>query len=93
MTNKMKYRNLLSVVYSKLLLLFGVKHNTSVIPKGEYCYTYTTKASRLVVSYIMTDCPYYKPISKKWNGCKYLGIITDDFIFEDKCKICNENLD
>ena len=74
-------KNFVSVVYSKLLLLFGISHTPSVIPKGEYCYGINLKEGAVI------RCPYYKPLGKERNGCKYLGVITDDFIFEDKCKI------
>jgi len=80
-------KNLISVVYSKLLLLFGISHSKSVIPKGEYCYSFNLKDVAII------SCPYYKPLGKELNGCKYLGVITDDSIFYDMCKICNENLD
>lgn len=33
----------------------------------------------------------HKTIGRRWNGCEYLGIITDDFVFNDKCKMCGEN--
>ena len=79
-------KNFVSVVYSKLLLLFGISHTPSVIPKGEYCYSFNHKKK-------IVHCPYYKTLGKELNGCKYLGIITDDYIFDDMCKICDENLD
>ena len=80
-------KNFVSVVYSKLLLFFGTSHSPSVIPKGEYCYGINLKEGAVI------RCPYYKPLGKELNGCKYLGVITDDSIFDDMCKICNENLD
>ena len=78
---------MLSVVYSKLLLFFGLSHSPSVIPNGEYCYGINLKQG------VIIRCPYYKPLGKELNGCKYLGIITDDSIFDDMCKICDENID
>ena len=80
-------KNFVSVVYSKLLLLFGISHTPSVIPKGEYCYGIDFKQATII------SCPYYKPLGKERNGCKYIGVITDNSIFDDMCKICNENLD
>jgi hypothetical protein len=81
------------MLYSKLLLLFGVIHSNSVIPFGQYCYTPNhekNKASK-TFAYHIIPCKYYKTLGKKLNGCKYLGIITNDFIFDDQCKMCNEN--
>ena len=72
-------KNFVSVVYSKLLLLFGISHTPSVIPKGEYCYSFKDG--------VIINCPYYKQLGKELNGCKYIGVITDDSIFDDMCKI------
>ena len=86
-------KNLASMLYSKLLFLFGKKYDSSVIPEGHYCYTpdfEKIKASDSFTYYII-PCPYYKTLGKTWNGCKYIGIITDDFVFDDQCKICGEN--
>ena len=44
-----------------------------------------------VVTYYVIPCKYYKTLGKRWNGCKYLGIITDDFVFDDQCKMCGQN--
>ena len=86
-------KNLVSMMYSKLLLLFGVRHSTSVIPTGCYCYTPDYEKNKIAESftYYVIPCKYYKTLGKRWNGCKYLGIITDDFVFDDQCKMCNEN--
>jgi hypothetical protein len=86
-------KNLASVLYSKLLLLFGFRHSTSVIPSGCYCYEpdYDKNKVEKSFTYHVVPCPYYKRLGKGWNGCKYLGIITDDFVFDDQCKMCGEN--
>lgn len=86
-------KNLASMLYSKLLLLFGVRHSTSVIPVGPYCYTPDYEKNKIAESftYYVIPCKYYKTFGKRWNGCKYLGIITDDFIFDDQCKMCDKN--
>jgi hypothetical protein len=86
-------KNFASMLYSKLLLLFGVRHSTSVIPEGPYCYTPDYEKNKIAESftYYVIPCKYYKTLGKKWNGCKYLGIITDDFVFNDQCKMCGEN--
>lgn len=88
-------KNLISVLYSKLLLLLGHKYSATVIPHGAYCYTpdiEKNKTREFSVYYII-PCKYYKTIGERWNGCKYLGLITDDFIFADQCKLCGENND
>lgn len=86
-------KNLTSMLYSKLLLLFGVRHSTSVIPEGQYCYTPDYEKNKIAESctYYVIPCKYYKTLGKRWNGCKYLGIITDDFVFDDQCKMCGKN--
>ena len=30
-------------------------------------------------------------LGKNKNGCRFLGEITDDMVFDDQCKICNIN--
>jgi hypothetical protein len=86
-------KNLASMLYSKLLLLFGVRLSTSAIPEGPYCYTPDYEKNKIAESftYYVIPCKYYKTLGKRWNGCKYLGIITDDFVFDDQCKMCGEN--
>lgn len=43
--------------------------------------------------YYIIPCKYYKALGRTWNGCSYLGIITDDMVFDDQCKMCHENYD
>ena len=84
-------KNLFSVL---LTLIFNLKHDKSVIPYGAYCYKgddEKNKNSTSPSSYYIISCPYYKIISKKYNGCQYLGVVTDDFVFDDQCKLCGEN--
>ena len=82
--------NIISLLLSKLLRRLGYRHDASVIPNGLYCYT-PDYVSNNPFGYHVKPCPYYKIINKHWNGCKYLGIITDDPIFNDQCKMCSEN--
>ena len=86
-------KNLTSMLYSKLLILFGVRHSTSIIPEGQYCYTpdYEKNKTAESFTYYVIPCKYYKTLGKMWNGCKYLGMITDDFVFDDQCKMCGKN--
>lgn len=93
MKRKIKYiENLLTMIFSMIKLFFGYSYSPSIIPKGLYCYEpddEKNKSCENFVYYIKT-CKYYKRIGE-WNGCQYLGIITDDFVFADKCKMCNKN--
>jgi hypothetical protein len=87
----MKIKNLFSVIFSKMLITFGYKYDSSIIPDGLYCYVPDVEKNKNTTKfeYHIIPCKYYKPIDKKWNGCKYIGIITDDLLFDDQCKICN----
>lgn len=87
-------KNLINVLWWKLLILFNVNRSTSPIPRGHYCYTpdYEKNNKRTSLkNYYIKPCKYYKTLSHNWNGCSYLGIITDDLVFNDQCKMCNEN--
>ena len=90
--NKMNIKNLFSVIWSKIAIKFGKEYSKEPIPEGFYCYTintidFGTFSSRVVID--TTLCPYYKHLWGHWNGCKYCGIITDDFLFADDIKICD----
>ena len=90
--------NFISLVWSKIIIFFGYKYNESVIPKGIYCYSPDDEKNKKRGKgdkwvYYIKPCPYYKTISKRYNGCKYYGIITDDMVFDDQCKMCSINLD
>lgn len=90
--------NFISLIWSKVIIFFGYKYDESVIPPGMYCYRPNDEKNKMYGNgnryvYHIIPCPYYKTISKHWNGCKYYGIITDDFVFNDQCKLCNINID
>lgn len=91
----MKYKNLLSIIYSKTIVKFGYKYDKSIIPDGPYCYLPDFEKNENKDEndhkYYIKTCQYYKWINSEWRGCKYLGMITDDDVFADKCKMCNEN--
>ena len=72
------------LVLGTVLLLFQ---------KVQYCYTPDYEKNKIAESftYYVIPCKYYKTLGKRWNGCKYLGIITDDFVFDDQCKMCGKN--
>lgn len=90
------FKNFVSIMFSKFLFLFGFKHDSSVIPEGPYCYSPDdgkNKNPESPFTYYTIPCKYYKTLGRKYNGCKYLGIITDDFLFDDQCKMCDINHD
>jgi hypothetical protein len=91
------------LLWSKVRIYFGHEYDKSVIPRGMYCYAPDfEKNSELKdgcfdedgkFHYYIKPCPHYKWINDRYRGCKYLGMITDDFIFADQCKSCGENYD
>ena len=89
------FKNLLSMIYSKVLIYFGKKYDSSFIPEGMYCYKLDDEKNKNKkhddYHIYLIPCRYYKTLGKHWNGCKYLGIITDDDVFDDQCKMCSEN--
>lgn len=88
-------RNLANMLWWKLLFLFGVRRSALPIPNGMYCYAPDNEKNAKATSfkyYYIKPCKYYKTLGRRFNGCSYLGIITDDFVFDDQCKMCSENL-
>jgi hypothetical protein len=86
--------NLINMLWWKLLILFGVRRSALLIPEGMYCYSPDVgknKAKKDFSTYYVNPCKYYKTLGRRYNGCSYLGIITDDMIFDDQCKMCGEN--
>lgn len=89
-------KNFVNVLWWKLLFLFGVKRSVLPIPKGLYCYVPDIEKNNACsetepFAYYIIPCKYYKTLGRRFNGCSYLGIITDDCVFNDKCKKCGEN--
>lgn len=88
--------NLFEMLWSKICIAFGKKYDSSVIPEGVYCYKIDTERNereKRFFGYHIIPCNYYKTLGNGWNGCKYLGYITDDFVFDDQCKMCDKNED
>ena len=83
------------MLWSVILHFLGRRYDSSVIPEGPYCYSPDVEknAKKENWVYYVIPCPYYKTLSYRWNGCKYLGGITDDSVFNDQCKMCDENFD
>ena len=92
--------NLINMLWWKLLISFGVRRSALPIPNGMYCYipdyeknlSQDDSLNNNGGSYYIKPCKYYKTLGHRFNGCSYLGIITDDMVFDDKCKMCSENL-
>ncbi len=88
-------RNLANVLWWKLLFLFGVRRSALPIPEGMYCYAPDDEKNAKATSfkyYYIKPCKYYKTLWSSFNGCSFIGIITDDCVFDDQCKMCSENL-
>lgn len=84
----------IEIYFIKLILLFGIKRNTSVIPEGLYCYTpieSPTKDNNYI--YKIKPCKYYRHITKNIKSCTYEGFVGFDFCLYDQCKICGEKDD
>lgn len=90
-------KNLANMLWWKLLFLFGVRRSALPIPYGMYCYAPDIEKSEARKEtepyvYYIKPCKYYKTLGRMFNGCSYLGIITDDCVFDDQCKMCSDNL-
>lgn len=91
--------NRINLLWWKLLFIFGIRRSTSPIPVGMYCYATDDEKNYANDDslnnhggvYYIKPCKYYKNLGRRFNGCSYLGIITDDIVFDDQCKICSEN--
>lgn len=81
---------LCEVVYSKLLRLFKIKRDESVIPEGSYCYVWDEEKNKAqpIDGYWIKSCKYYRNISENNRACLYTGFVGFDFCLYDQCKIC-----
>lgn len=62
------------------------------IPEGMYCYTPKEAPSKENNWRFKTEpFPYYIPLPKGYNHCKFCKETTDDMCFDDQVKICGEN--
>lgn len=84
------FKNLLSLLWSKVVLFFGYKYSEEQIPEGQYCYKFIGEIWKdgKYEGYNIEKCKYYKTLGSGWNGCMFDGIITDDMVFDDQCKMC-----
>jgi hypothetical protein len=81
-------RNWVTVFWSIIRVRLGFGYSEEPIPSGPYCYELIESRSDSL-DFKVRYCPYYRPLSGGYTGCKYLGMYTDDFVFEDSCKICS----
>ena len=82
------------VLWSNILRRLGKKYDSSVIPKGEYCYTYDEEKNKKdpIDGYWIKSCKYYRGVSKRGTtACTFVGTHGFDFLLYDQCKICGEN--
>ena len=90
-------KNWVIMVWSIFRKMINKSYDSSLIPKGMYCYAPDIEKNQCRKEddycYYTKPCPYYKTLGKEYNGCMYLGIITDDIIFDDQCKMCSTNMD
>jgi len=64
-----------------------IQLSTKPIPNNTpYCYGHTFDEKSGEV--IFKQCKYYQKLGGNCNGCGFLGIITDDILFEDQVKMC-----
>ena len=82
------------MIWYWLLGLFKVKLSTDPIPDGTpYCYVPDVEKNNVNTEtdkYYIKPCKYYKHLGGGCNGCGFLGVITDDSVFDDQVKICGE---
>lgn len=79
-------KNIFNVLWSLIKTKLGYKYSKEEIPDGPYCYKLlSVNKGKCKIK----KCTYYKTLPKGYNACKFLGVVTDDFIFDDQCKICD----
>ncbi len=82
------------VLFAKVMLRFGVKKDSSVIPEGVYCYSFDKEKNAkepLKGGFWIEQCKYFRS-TKNGTGiaCTYCGFYGFDFCLYDRCKICGE---
>jgi len=89
-------KNLGKVIISKTISIVGLKLDTSVIPKGEFCYEYNKQATDALIDewntgFYIRICPYHLTLNEKYCYCMYTGKFVKDKGIKDKTKNCNIN--
>lgn len=81
--------------YTKILNLFGIKKDISIIPHGLYCYAWDyekNKKQSCTDGYWIKTCKYYRStLETKGIACTYEGYYGFDPCLYDQCKICSIN--
>jgi hypothetical protein len=91
------FDNILNSIFGVIRIKLGIKYSEDKIPHGPYCYKINRDSDGKIISPPISSeitikiepCVYYKTLPNDYNSCKFLGIITDDYIFGDQCKICD----
>jgi hypothetical protein len=90
------YFNIINSIFGLIRIKLGIKYSEDKIPHGPYCYKLNRSSDgKLILPPVnagigfIEPCIYYKTLPNDYNSCKFLGIITDDYIFGDQCKICD----
>ena len=94
----MKKLLIIEILYHKILKFFGKKKDTSVIPKGMYCYVFNGENGVLPDGRTyqgITMCPYYRYGSKGNTACTFIPWYGFEPGHYDQCKICgiNDNIE
>jgi hypothetical protein len=78
-------KNIFSVLCSLIKIKLGYKYSEDEIPDGPYCYKLlSVNKGKCKIK----KCIYYKTLPKGYNSCNFLGLVTDDIVFDDQCKAC-----
>lgn len=77
-------------LYARLLLLFLVSKDPSVIPEGPYCYHIIRTRDHTLLDWKHTviSCKYYRCMKDQDAACVYTGVIGWDLLLGDQCKVC-----
>ena len=88
--------NYIEIFFLKLARLVGIYPDSSIIPRGNYCYVIDDERNKIepIDGYWTKQCKYYRNMKGQLNaGCTYVAFIGEDVCLGDQCKICNENMD
>jgi len=84
-------KNWIEMLWAWLIVKLGYRYDESKVPKDTpYCYSIDwEKREAMNDDVLYTNCcPYYSFLSENIRGCKLCGVIADDFLLWDQCKIC-----
>lgn len=85
-------KEFLIIKFWRFMYYFGIKQTIDPIPEGPYCYEIDEEKNNnresVFEEFYIKPCIYYKNLGDNYNGCKYIGKISNDWEFEDQVKIC-----